>query len=122
MSIEESIQLAAGKADLAEELFSMLLEQLITDRDKLSRLWAAGNTEALIDCVHKLHGATRYCGVPELRTAANRLETGLKRTEPDLEGLLEQLLAAIDRLLAWSEQMDWQQLFREHRGEAETAS
>jgi two-component system sensor histidine kinase BarA len=122
VSIEESIQLAAGKADLAEELFSMLLEQLITDRDKLSRLWAAGNTEALIDCVHKLHGATRYCGVPELRTAANRLETGLKRTEPDLEGLLEQLLAAIDRLLAWSEQMDWQQLFREHRGEAETAS
>lgn len=113
VSIEESIQLAAGKADLAEELFSMLVEQLHTDIKTIPEFWDKQQLDALLECVHKLHGATRYCGVPELRTAANRFETALKCQAQDLEIQKDQLLAAMARLQAWSEQTDWQQLFRE---------
>lgn len=120
VSIEESIQLAAGKADLAEELFSMLLEQLHTDTERVRALWDNNEAEALLECVHKLHGATRYCGVPELRTAANRLETALKCQAPDRELQKDQLLAAMDRLQIWSEQTDWQQLFRAQQRQPET--
>ncbi|MFO8143004.1 MAG: ATP-binding protein [Marinobacter sp.] len=120
VSVEESIQLAAGKADLAEELFSMLLEQLHTDTERVKTLWNNSEAEALLECIHKLHGATRYCGVPELRTAANRLETALKCQAPDRELQKDQLLAAMDRLQNWSKQTDWQQLFRAQQRQPET--
>ncbi|MBS3803089.1 MAG: response regulator [Oleiphilaceae bacterium] len=110
--IEESVRLAAGKTDLAEELFSMLVEELSGDSLKIRSLWRSGDHEALLECVHKLHGATRYCGVPDLRTAAAQLETGLKQSAPDVGSLADRLLAALERLEIWSEQTDWQRLFR----------
>ncbi|MGF2686090.1 ATP-binding protein [Marinobacter sp. DUT-3] len=113
VSVEESIQLAAGKADLAEELFSMLLEQLSADADKVRNFWREGDLEPLLECVHKLHGATRYCGVPELRAAANQFETALKCSSSDMAYQKDQLLAAIERLEIWSDQTDWQSLFRQ---------
>jgi len=115
VSVDESIELAAGKEDLAEELFSMLLEQLHTDLPEIRARWQQNDLDGLLDIVHKLHGATRYCGVPELREAANRLETALKRATPDREYLKDQLLGAMERLQAWSEQTDWQPMFRGHR-------
>jgi two-component system sensor histidine kinase BarA len=118
VSVAESIQLAAGKADLAEELFSMLVEQIHADLDRVNRLWNDGDREELLECVHKLHGATRYCGVPELRGAANQLETALKCASPDTEYQKDQLLVAMERLQTWSEQTDWQQLFREQNQQA----
>ncbi|KAA1171994.1 response regulator [Marinobacter salinexigens] len=121
VSVEESILLAAGKADLAEELFSMLLEQMSADMVQIEKLWNSQDMEELLECVHKLHGATRYCGVPELRLSANRLETALKCSAPDTEHQKNQLIAAIERLNIWSEQTDWQQLFREKRPKAETS-
>ena len=112
VSVPESIQLAAGKADLAEELFSMLIEQLHTDTRRIESLWSDNQMSDLLECVHKLHGATRYCGVPELRAMANQFETALKREAPDMEHHKEQMVAAMERLLIWSEQIDWQPLFR----------
>ncbi|MEQ5817340.1 response regulator [Marinobacter sp. NFXS11] len=120
VSVDESIQLAAGKADLAEELFSMLLEQVHVDRGRIPELWANHNMDELLECVHKLHGATRYCGVPELRAAANHLETAIKCSAPDLEHQKDQLLSAMERLQIWSDQTDWQQLFRQRHEAAET--
>ena len=120
VSVDESIQLAAGKADLAEELFSMLLEQVHVDRGRISELWASHSMDELLECVHKLHGATRYCGVPELRAAANHLETAIKCSAPDLAHQKDLLLSAMERLQIWSDQTDWQQLFRERHEAAET--
>jgi two-component system sensor histidine kinase BarA len=120
VSIEESVQLAAGKADLAEELFSMLLEQIQIDVITIDKLWNNQELRNLLECVHKLHGATRYCGVPELRTAASELETALKCSSPNTEHKKNQLLSAIERLQIWSDQTDWQQLFRAQRQQSET--
>ena len=118
VDIPESVRLAAGKTDLAEELFSMLLEQLHSDRTRLQSLWQTGDLDGLLECVHKLHGATRYCGVPELRQAAEELETGLKHQAADLAIRNDRLHKALERLELWSEETDWQRLFREHDGQA----
>jgi two-component system sensor histidine kinase BarA len=120
VSVSESIQLAAGKADLAEELFSMLIEQLHTDTRRVESLWSGNQLSELLECVHKLHGATRYCGVPELRAAANQFETALKREAPDMEEQKDQFVAAMERLQIWSEQTDWQPLFRNRNQGATT--
>jgi two-component system sensor histidine kinase BarA len=55
-----------------------------------------------------------------LRTAANRFETALKCQAADRELLKDQLLSAMERLQIWSEQTDWQQLFREQQRQPET--
>ena len=112
VDVEESIRLAAGKPDLAEELFSMLLEQLRPDQETIRARWAAEDYEAVLECVHKLHGATRYCGVPELRDASEQFETALKRRSADMESLRQNLLAAMERLDIWGDQTDWQAMFR----------
>jgi len=112
VSVAESIQLAAGKADLAEELFSMLVAQLHTDTRRIDSLWSANHLKDLLECVHKLHGATRYCGVPELRAATSRFETALKQEAQDMEYHKDRLVAAMERILMWSEQTDWPPLFR----------
>lgn len=121
VSIQESVQLAAGKTDLAEELFSMLLEQIQSDRARVDELWHQGDLDGLLECVHKLHGATRYCGVPELRAAANRLETALKCSSPDLGHHKDQLITAMERLQMWSDETDWQALFRAQPQPTETS-
>ncbi|WP_165856971.1 response regulator [Marinobacter sp. JSM 1782161] len=117
VDVEESIRLAAGKADLAEELFSMLLEQVSFDQNGIRKLLTDNDEAELLERVHKLHGATRYCGVPELRNLSERLETALKRETPERTALAEALMAAIDRLLIWSEETEWQAMFRDRVGE-----
>ncbi|WP_092014230.1 ATP-binding protein [Marinobacter daqiaonensis] len=112
VDVDESIRLAAGKPDLAEELFSMLLEQLGPDQETIRAAWSAGDLDTVLECVHKLHGATRYCGVPELRDASAQFETALKRQSDGMETLCQNLLAAMERLQVWGDQTDWQALFR----------
>ena len=114
ISIGESLRLAAGKADLAEELFSMLLEQITPTVETIEHHWRSGNRLPLLECVHKLHGGARYCGVPEVLAAANQLEAALKTADADIDNLTDQLLKALKRLLNWGDNTHWQLLFRQH--------
>jgi two-component system sensor histidine kinase BarA len=54
----------------------------------------------MIEQVHRLHGATRYCGVPQLRAACLRSETLLKQGDPTALAALDDLDEAIERLEA----------------------
>ncbi|MCF5677842.1 Hpt domain-containing protein, partial [Pseudomonas syringae] len=97
---EEGLRLAAGKPDLAADMLAMLLASLEADREAISTARANNDVQALIERVHRLHGATRYCGVPQLRTACQRAETLLKQDAPHREDALDDLDKAIVRLEA----------------------
>ncbi len=112
VDIGASIKLAAGKNDLAEELFSMLLEHLVSDIEAIQSHFEDNDMNALLERVHKLHGASRYCGVPELRDAAEKMETALKRKTDNLPTCYENLTNAIEQVLRWSEHNDWQSEMR----------
>ncbi|GIZ13289.1 response regulator [Pseudomonas sp. NCCP-436] len=96
---EEGLRLAAGKADLAKDMLSMLLDGLPGDRQAIRQARDTGERTTLIERVHRLHGATRYCGVPQLRAACQRSETLLKQEDPEALRALDELDAAIERLL-----------------------
>jgi two-component system, NarL family, sensor histidine kinase BarA len=98
LDAEEGLRLAAGKADLAADMLSMLLAGLPSDRQAIRQAREAGERNALIERVHRLHGATRYCGVPQLRAACQRSETLLKQEDPAAQQALDELDAAIERL------------------------
>nr|WP_218572940.1 ATP-binding protein [Pseudomonas sp. R-28-1W-6] len=95
---EEGLRLAAGKADLAGDMLNMLLASLAADRQTIRQARDAGERNVLIERVHRLHGATRYCGVPQLRAACQRSETLLKQDDPAAQQALDELDAAIARL------------------------
>ncbi|RRV06929.1 response regulator [Pseudomonas sp. v388] len=95
---EEGLRLAAGKADLATDMLAMLLASLDADREAIRTARAAQDIQGLIERVHRLHGATRYCGVPQLRAACQRAETLLKQDAPQTDDALEDLEKAINRL------------------------
>jgi two-component system, NarL family, sensor histidine kinase BarA len=94
----EGLRLAAGKADLASDMLNMLLAGLPGDRQAIRQARESGERKALIERVHRLHGATRYCGVPQLRAACQRSETLLKQNDPAAQHALDELDAAIERL------------------------
>ena len=95
---EEGLRLAAGKADLAADMLSMLLAGLPGDLLAIRQARADGDRNALIERIHRLHGATRYCGVPQLRAACQHSETQLKQDQPIRSSGLDELEQAIERL------------------------
>ncbi|KGS12778.1 hypothetical protein OA77_20050, partial [Pseudomonas coronafaciens] len=97
---EEGLRLAAGKADLAADMLAMLLASLDADREAIRMARASQDVQGLIERVHRLHGATRYCGVPQLRTACQRAETLLKQGASGSGDALDNLEKAIIRLEA----------------------
>lgn len=99
---DEGLRLAAGKPDLAADMLAMLLASLEADRDAIHASRAAQDIQGLIERVHRLHGATRYCGVPQLRAACQRAETLLKQDSADADDALDDLDKAILRLAAES--------------------
>ena len=95
---EEGLRLAAGKTDLAADMLAMLLASLEADRQAIQVARDAKDNLALIERVHRLHGATRYCGVPQLRAACQRAETLLKQDDAKAMHALDELDMAIARL------------------------
>jgi len=99
-SLEDAKKLANGNEVLAIELFNMLINELPEHRDGIVQALGENNKDMLREVTHKLNGASRCCGTPALRHAANTLENSI------IDGELEQisvkseaLLAEIDRLL-----------------------
>lgn len=97
---DEGLRLAAGKPDLAADMLAMLLASLDEDRDAIRTAREAADRTATIERVHRLNGATRYCGVPQLRAACQRSETLLKQDDPEAQHALDELDQAISRLTA----------------------
>jgi len=97
---DEGLRLAAGKPDLAADMLTMLLASLDSDREAIRAAREAEDHTALIEQVHRLNGASRYCGVPQLRAACQRSETLLKQNHPQAQQALDELDGAICRLAA----------------------
>jgi len=82
----------------AADMLNMLLASLETELRVIREARTANDQQMLLERVHRLHGATRYCGVPQLRQACERCETLLKQGHADAPAALDELEAAIERL------------------------
>ncbi|MEN8669603.1 MAG: response regulator, partial [Ketobacter sp.] len=99
------LKLANNKEDLAEEMLEMLFNALQKDKDTIRVLLEDEDYETLQEVVHKLHGATRYTGVPFLQEASQVLEENLKLEKFEaVKVLTNALLNEIERVIGWCEQ------------------
>lgn len=105
VDMELGTRLANGSASLARELLDELAASLPATQDELRAALVTRDPEALLDVVHALNGACRYCGAPELALLAETLETRLRsRGMADIDVLMDDLFQAIDRLCDWHAQ------------------
>lgn len=96
---QEGHNLSNGKESLAKELLTLLAESLPSDRLYLQQARAQRNRSALLERIHRIHGATQYCGVPQLRSICKTCETLIKNNAANIDPALDELDAAIERLL-----------------------
>lgn len=78
---ELAYKLAAGKKELAKELFEKLMQTLETSQNKINTVFQQSDWKTMRDLVHYLHGACCYCGVPELKMATQELESALNKQQ-----------------------------------------
>lgn len=98
-------QLANGNAQFAEQLLHEFIATLPQTQEELQLALEREDPEALLDVVHALNGASRYCGTPELSLMVETLETRLRsRGIKGIEPLFDDLCAALRRLLEWQSQ------------------
>lgn len=103
VDLELGTRLAAGREALARQLLVQLAEGLAENEAAIHDALASGDDEALLDAIHGLNGACRYCGAPRLGLIAESLETRLRTGGREgLEPLLEDLFGAMADLREWA--------------------
>ncbi len=107
VDMEMGTRLAGGKASLAEEMLRMLLQDIPATREHLDKAFHSEDIEEMINAVHHLHGATRYCGVPRLALTTETLETQLKmRQMPAAQETLRTLYKELNKLESWQKEQE----------------
>lgn len=71
---QDALTRSANKPDLAATLIIMLLDTVADEKDTLTQAWQARDRSMLAQIAHRILGASRYTGVPQLRQASQNLE------------------------------------------------
>ena len=91
-----------------KDMLKMLLASLPASRAAIQQAQADNDATAVLQQIHKLHGACCYTGVPRLKDIAQLLETQLKQGK-SLSELEPELLELDDIQQAlWQESQRWQ--------------
>ncbi|MFG6159602.1 ATP-binding protein [Halomonas sp. 1390] len=102
VDLEIGTRLAGGREALARELLEKLADFLPESEGAIREAVAGHDDEALLDALHALNGACRYCGTPRLGLLAETLETRLRsRGREAVAALLPDLYAAMAELRRW---------------------
>lgn len=71
---KQSLQLAANKEDLAQDLLNMMVDSFPTELEEMQQLIEMEDFPQLEHVLHRLYGATRYVGTPKLQKATGEFE------------------------------------------------
>ncbi len=77
IDLNETAAIVGGNKQTAKELINLFIEQLPGDQKKIEQAFLQKEWIQLKALVHKLHGATSYCGVRRLKQTCYQLEIAL---------------------------------------------
>ncbi|MCB1644271.1 MAG: response regulator [Pseudomonadales bacterium] len=97
-----ALKLANNKPSLAFDMLSMFMASLPEDQQTMNNAYEQMDTVRFADTVHKINGATRYCGLPELQDTISQLEEYIKKKQHHrIAPALADVNAAIRELRDW---------------------
>src|SRR5690606_9809918 len=107
---QQSLQLAANKEDLAIDLLKMLIDSFATELEEIQQLIELEDFPQLEHVLHRLYGATRYVGTPNLQQVTGSFEqfvsTLRKERRKADESFVQEVLNRFDELKAVIEQVE----------------
>jgi two-component system sensor histidine kinase BarA len=71
---QDALTRSANKPDLAAKLIIMMIDTIADEKEALAQAWQARDRNMLAQVAHRILGASRYTGVPQLRQASQDLE------------------------------------------------
>lgn len=103
---QDALTRSANKPDLAAKLIIMMLDTIADEKEALAQAWQAKDRHMLAQIAHRILGASRYTGVPQLRLASQNLEDkcllNVQHTTPAqfamLQPYYEDLMTALNNL------------------------
>ncbi|MBE2164704.1 response regulator [Acinetobacter oleivorans] len=99
---QQSLQLAANKEDLAQDLLKMLVDSFPTELDEMQQLIELEDFPQLEHVLHRLYGATRYVGAPKLQQVTGNFEQFISTLRKERriadEGFIEEVMQRFDEL------------------------
>lgn len=106
MDWQDALTRSANKPDLAAKLIIMMLDTIADEKEALLQAWQARDRYMLAQIAHRILGASRYTGVPQLRLASQNLEDkcllNVQHTTPAQFAMLkpyyEDLMTALNNL------------------------
>lgn len=95
------VKLANNNPEIAKELLIMLINDLPSAQQEILAAFQKKHYSELQAKVHRLHGATCYCGVTNLKNILADLENQLKNNKTDqLEVRIQNLQTEIAKILS----------------------
>lgn len=99
---QQSLQLAANKEDLAQDLLKMLVDSFPIELDEMQQLIELEDFPQLEHVLHRLYGATRYVGTPKLQQVTGDFEQFISTLRKERriadEGFIEEVMRRFDDL------------------------
>lgn len=103
---ELSLKLAGNRPEIANEMFQLFIETLPKELATIQECYNNNNLPSLLAQVHRLHGASCYCGVPHLKNALASFETALKQNNlVNLSVLMASLIDEANAVLRESKEI-----------------
>ncbi len=94
-----ALEKSNDNSELAKELFTMLIKELPQSLENIKSSHQSKSNEDLLNHAHRLHGSTAYCGVPDLKTAASKLENSIKANVDEIPHYINEVESAINALI-----------------------
>lgn len=77
------IKLANHKIVVAQEILALVIQQLPGDFKAIKQAQEKADHAELLRCIHRLHGALCYSGMPRLKNVVANFESHLKQNPSD---------------------------------------
>lgn len=101
---KQSLQLAANKEELAQDLLKMLVDSFPTELAEMTQLIELEDFPQLEHVLHRLYGATRYVGTPRLQQVTGQFEQFVSTLRKERRKADEQFIQEVLRRLTELEQ------------------
>ena len=105
--VKRALSITGGNAQLAEQMFALMLQDLPAHLHKILRLQQEKNWRELKLSVHRLRGSVTYCAVPALEYRLRALESAAASKKPsDIERCMQTVRSEAQRLIVSGETPD----------------
>ena len=110
-SATDALEVAGNNVNLATDMMDMLTHALEQHLGEIRDAWEMEQMDELLLQVHKLHGATRYCGTPALRHSLKQFESDLRQSHSQYyPEHMRTLFNEAIKLQNWTTDHDWKAL------------